>query len=108
MNGQNGVAVGWSSFIPNYHPLALVSWIRAKLGGQALPNLLPWYRGFEGRIKAMKKGEKLDLGEEEYSPDDMYLQARIYHISTGNYENNLTVEEYDRAKKLGFIKDHGD
>ena len=47
-NGSRGIASGFSTFIPAYNPLDLVSWIRAwlKASGEVdHPPLVPWYRG---------------------------------------------------------------
>nr|QBK87068.1 MAG: DNA topoisomerase II [Marseillevirus LCMAC103] len=53
-NGANGIGSGFSTTIPAYNPADLVAWIRAWLGdpraAAQLPPLVPWYRGFTGRI----------------------------------------------------------
>jgi DNA topoisomerase-2 len=50
INGAHGVASGWSTFIPNHHPLHISDWLKAKLEGKDLPPVLPWYQGFIGDI----------------------------------------------------------
>ena len=56
-NGSRGIASGFSTFIPAYNPLDLVSWIRAwlKASGEVdHPPLVPWYRGYRGTISLHK------------------------------------------------------
>lgn len=57
VNGAEGVGTGWSSKVPSYHPLQLISNIRSLLDNHAsqntsLSNLQPFYRGFKGYTKA--------------------------------------------------------
>jgi len=51
VNGVMGIGTGYSSFIPCFNPMDLCMWLLAKLNGQELPTLCPWYRGFTGDIK---------------------------------------------------------
>jgi len=50
INGSTGIGTGYSSFIPNYNPEHIVSWIIAKIDGTKLPTIKPWYRGFKGKL----------------------------------------------------------
>lgn len=59
VNGTKGIGTGHSTFIPNHNPLDIVAWIRAKLQGQPLPAVWPWYRGFNGTLEVKQRGEKL-------------------------------------------------
>jgi len=51
VNGAEGIGTGWSTFVPNYNPADLVAGVRALLGGEEPPALVPWYRGFTGRVE---------------------------------------------------------
>lgn len=53
VNGAKGIGTGYSTFIPNHDPLALVAWLRARLLRKPLPAVLPWYRGFKGTIRVV-------------------------------------------------------
>lgn len=48
INGAEGIGTGWSTTIPQYSPLDLVSNLRNKLAGKGFVRMKPWYRGFTG------------------------------------------------------------
>lgn len=50
VNGSDGIGTGWSSFVPNHDPRAVIANIRALLDGEPMTPLAPWYRGFTGTI----------------------------------------------------------
>ena len=66
VNGAIGIGTGWSSSIPCYNPLDIIECIKIWLDndGEVLlkdpddgtvismfPEIIPWYRGFEGKIE---------------------------------------------------------
>lgn len=69
INGTNGVATGWSTNIPNYHPLEVAMWLQCKLAGYPTNMIMPWYYGFKGMLivkprNAEKKKKKVKKEEE--------------------------------------------
>lgn len=66
VNGILGIGTGHSTFIPNHNPLDLIAWIRAKITGTQSQKIIPWYRGFEGKIYLKPKGN----GGENENPDE--------------------------------------
>jgi DNA topoisomerase-2 len=56
-NGFRGIAVGYSTFGPAYHPMAVCEAVLARIGGNSFPPLTPWYRGFTGALSLSKDGE---------------------------------------------------
>ena len=57
VNGTEGIGTGWSTSVPLFNPLDLISWIEERLGGVAEPEttLLPWVRGFTGTLEPVSK-----------------------------------------------------
>jgi DNA topoisomerase-2 len=55
VNGADGIGTGHSTFIPNHNPMDLVQWLRARISGQPLPEVLPWYRGFKGTVSLVNR-----------------------------------------------------
>jgi DNA topoisomerase-2 len=55
VNGAEGIGTAHSTFIPNHNPLDIIAWIRARIAGQPLPEVLPWYRGFKGTISLVNR-----------------------------------------------------
>src|SRR5205085_6824098 len=60
VNGTKGIGTGHSTFTPNHNPLDIIAWLRAKLQGQPLPAVWPWYRGFNGSLEVKQRGEKMN------------------------------------------------
>lgn len=52
-NGAEGMAIGWSTNIPNLSPVKAVEWVKAWLAEVERPVMVPWYRGFTGPIRLM-------------------------------------------------------
>lgn len=56
-DGANGIAVGWSTSIPMFHPVHVTAVCLAHLQGGSLPLLTPYYRGFHGPVEAVEGKE---------------------------------------------------
>jgi DNA topoisomerase-2 len=50
VNGADGIGTGWSTKIPCYNPLMLVENIKSHLEGSKMQDMLPWFKGFQGKI----------------------------------------------------------
>jgi DNA topoisomerase-2 len=61
VNGSLGIGSAYSTFIPSYNPKDIITWLKAKLNGQELPIVNPWYKGFKGSI--ISKSRKATRGE---------------------------------------------
>ncbi|XP_059651852.1 DNA topoisomerase 2-like isoform X2 [Cornus florida] len=59
VNGSEGIGTGWSSYIPNYNPIEIVSNLRHLLLGDPMVPMKPWYKGFRGDIdiRTTEEGE---------------------------------------------------
>lgn len=51
VNGSEGIGTGWSSSIPNYHPLEIIANLRKMIAGEDPSDMVPWFRGFQGKIQ---------------------------------------------------------
>ena len=56
INGAEGIGTGWSTSIPNHSPKDVIAALRARIAGEDMPPLHPWYRGFTGTIEAKGEG----------------------------------------------------
>jgi hypothetical protein len=50
VNGSEGIGTGWSSYAPNYNPRDVIEAVTARVEGRAIPDMVPWYRGFQGSL----------------------------------------------------------
>ncbi|OIR58502.1 MAG: DNA topoisomerase II [Amphiamblys sp. WSBS2006] len=68
-NGARGIGTGWRTEVPAYHPIEIVDVVLALLdGGQAPDELVPWYAGFTGEIKA--------VGNKRYTTKGVYKTGK--------------------------------
>ena len=51
LNGLQGIATGFSTYMPPHHPLDLCQWLLCRLSNIQLPDIIPWFRGFKGTVK---------------------------------------------------------
>lgn len=70
VNGAIGIGTGFSTNIPCYNPAELVKIIKGALASNApsidpdtVPQLDPWYRGFNGEIKSVGAGKYVSVGK---------------------------------------------
>ena len=57
VNGADGIATGWSTKTPKFHPLDVLECTRCLLLDKPMPLLTPWYRGFQGDIELNTNAE---------------------------------------------------
>lgn len=62
VNGTEGIGTGWSSGVPKFNPLDLIKNIRNKFADKNVEQLNPWFRGFQGTVKRIKKNHWLTRG----------------------------------------------
>jgi DNA topoisomerase-2 len=59
LNGADGIGTGWSTSIPNYHPMDIVNNLKRRMGrldiedGEEKPfeYMKPWFRGWKGTVE---------------------------------------------------------
>ncbi|XP_058778348.1 DNA topoisomerase 2-like isoform X2 [Vicia villosa] len=102
VNGCKGIAVGWSSNIPNYKPSDIIKNIKKWLMDKPLDRMTPWYKGFSGTIKEdpNKVGSFLVKGDVRIKDETTFLIVEIpFTKSKKDYEEFLTsITEGPRGK----------
>lgn len=63
VNGGEGIGTGWSSTIPCYNPLEIVDNLKRKMLGDAMLEMTPWYRGFNGKVVKTGEGKYVVVGD---------------------------------------------
>ena len=51
VNGSDGIGTGWSSSVPSYNPRDIIASLRNLIKNQPAEPLIPWYKGFTGKIE---------------------------------------------------------
>ena len=108
VNGANGIATGWSTFIPNHNPLDIIRWIQNKIAGKTTPRLVPWYRGFTGDIDIIDKlpGRQRTYrteGEENTEVNDVLNDSDESENENDDEEEDLDENFIDSHTKRTMI-----
>ncbi|KAH8659309.1 DNA topoisomerase [Tricladium varicosporioides] len=113
INGADGIGTGWSTSIPNYHPIDIVNNLKRRMGrldedGEEKPfeSMTPWFRGW--------KGTPVDAGSQRYDFNGVVKESSEKEIEitelpirmwTDDFKTKL--EEIIKAEKVpSFIKDY--
>ena len=113
VNGSKGIGTGFSTEILNYNPLTLIDYIQNKINGGTLPDLVPYYAGFKGRIDLVDKNKYLFSGNYEIIKDDI---IRVTELPIGfwtqdfkdHLESLMETTNNKGKKKNPIVKDYND
>lgn len=102
VNGASCVCTGWSSHIPNYDPLQIIDAFLSRLNKRRFQDLVPWYRGYKGKI-TMRGNEMICKGIVKFtSPDDYILTCLPIGVWNNRYRKDLMekvinkeIEDYE-------------
>lgn len=89
INGSEGIGTGYSTNIPPFNPIDIITNIKAYLNGATidkLNELTPWYSGFTGRIEKNidKKNQLKYISHGKYEQLDEYT-LRITELPVGTW-----------------------
>jgi DNA topoisomerase-2 len=104
-NRNSGIATGYSSDGPCYHPRDLIKWIREKCSGIEIPSIpQPYFHGFHGKIESkLSSIENEVILDSECTPDKdsegdrTEIQLRLitygkYDVKFNNKRNHTSID----------------
>ena len=99
VNGMVGIGTGWSTNIPQYNPIDIINNIKRKIQDGSYSAMIPFYRGFKGKIIKISNEQYISKGI--YSLSDNKL--RITELPIGGWtdkyiaylEDNIQCEKSD-------------
>jgi DNA topoisomerase-2 len=129
INGCNaGIGTGWSSSVPCYNPLDLVDCVKMWLENNGdifiedddendisiLPNIIPWYKGFTGKIEECDNIEKKYISYGRIIDDNNIIVNELpVGMSTDKFKDFLedlkvnkkikTYKNYSKTKTVHFV-----
>jgi DNA topoisomerase-2 len=53
-NGSHGIGTGYSTSIPSFNPIDIIDYIKDKINNKNTPDLVPYYHGFNGKIRVIE------------------------------------------------------
>ncbi|KAJ8071376.1 hypothetical protein OCU04_001702 [Sclerotinia nivalis] len=113
INGADGIGTGWSTNIPNYHPVEIVNNLKRRMGrlddsGEEKPfeTMMPWFRGWKGTAEpAGPDRYKFNGIIRETGDTEVEITELPIRMWTDDFKAKL--EEIIKAEKVpSFIKDY--
>lgn len=106
VNGALGIGTGFSTSVPSYDPRTLMDALRSLLTGERapeeLPEPVPWYRGFKGRIEeTTTPGKYVSHGAyERIAP----TKLRITELPVGTWTEDYKLFLEELCEKCADLK----
>lgn len=100
INGADGIGTGWSTFIPHFNPIDIVTYIENKLKNKKQNiDLVPWFKGFKGEIiEDPKNNRYITKGIFKMLPNNKIniTELPIFSWNSSYYEflNKLIDDKY--------------
>ena len=88
VNGTDGIGTGWSTGVPQFNPLDVIKNIKLLMDDQPPKEMVPYYRGFKGKIK--KNGKNSWVSRGIYSIKDLSTII-ITELPIGMWTDNYKV-----------------
>lgn len=103
VNGSFGLGTGYSSEVPMFNPIDLITYISNKIQGKKCREIHPYYKGFEGEIIHEKEnGRYVTIGKFEKINDNVII---ISELPIGMW-NDKYFEKLDKLVESKKIKDY--
>jgi len=103
INGAEGIGTGFSTFIPNYNPIDIISWLINKLEGKATkPKLVPYYKNFKGKIIKYDENTWVSTGllELDEKKNEIVISELPIKFWTNDYKEWLEELIYEKKDSL--------
>lgn len=107
VNGCEGIATGYSTFIPPHNPKDIINSIRESLINSNKPKFkkFPWYKGFRGEIKDLSEGRYEIRGLWKLIGEKIIQVTELpVNISILSFKEHLENLVGDREKRYGVKK----
>jgi len=113
INGADGIGTGWSTTIPNYHPVDVVNNLKRRMGrleGQTSEEpfqpMMPWFRGWKGTPEEAGQNRFNFNGViREAGDNEVEITELPIRVWTDDFKARL--EDIIKAEKVpSFIKDY--
>lgn len=107
VNGAEGIGTGYSTFVPSYDPISIVTNILRMMDDKKPFELIPWYYGFTGETKKISENKYKITGKYEIIDDEKIRITEIPYkglYSTGRsyklYLESLIGDKNDKNTKI--------
>ncbi|KAI0135994.1 type II DNA topoisomerase [Hypoxylon sp. NC0597] len=114
VNGADGIGTGWSTSIPNYHPVDIIKNLKRRMGRldgddeKPFQTMTPWFRGWKGTAQVADNNRYQFNGiayQDEKKPNEVVITELPIRMWTDDFKAKL--EDIIRGEKApSFIKDY--
>ncbi|KAI2618813.1 type II DNA topoisomerase [Hypoxylon sp. NC1633] len=114
VNGADGIGTGWSTSIPNYHPMDIIRNLKRRMGRQdgedekPFETMTPWFRGWKGTPEVAENHRYQFNGiaaQDDKNPGEVIITELPIRMWTDDFKAKL--EDIIRGEKgPSFIKDY--
>lgn len=94
-SGVSGIATGWSSDVPPYNPIDVADAVIAYLEGDEVPMLIPWFRGFTGKVKLYPNGKTKKV--ENIKKAESIAKEKVREKRKDDYDSESESEESEEV-----------
>lgn len=113
-NGADGIGTGWSTSIPNYHPMDIIKNLKRRMGRlddsseeKPFETMTPWFRGWKGQTEPEGPGRyKFNGIISQDKPNEVVVTELPIRMWTDDFKARL--EKIIRADNgaVPYIKDY--
>ncbi|EQL01682.1 DNA topoisomerase 2 [Ophiocordyceps sinensis CO18] len=116
VNGADGIGTGWSTSIPNYHPVDIVKNLRRRMGRldeddseeKPFEHMMPWFRGWKGNPEAAGPDRYKFNGlaqQSEQNPNEVLVTELPIRVWTDDFKARLE-KVISGVDGVSWIKDY--
>lgn len=102
VNGTEGIGTGYSTFVPKFNPKDIIENLENMIKGNKFKNMIPWYKGFTGKIMEIDKGIFISKGIYKKERDNTILVTELpIGVWTENYK--IMLQKMIEESKIRII-----
>lgn len=104
INGCDGIATGWSTYAPSHNPETVCQWLKARINGEQLPEVIPWFRDFTGDVRVIVRqpgDDRSEAGDDQSSQVDPTDVANIGDVASISDVQDADAQDVDKIDVLG-------
>ena len=102
INGSQGIGTGWSTDIPKFNPLDIITNIKHKLNGKDYNDMIPFVHGFKGSITKKNSNTFVSKGIYEVKHGKIIVTELPIGMWTDTYKTfleSLIIDSKNKSKK---------
>ena len=89
VNGAEGIGTGFSTKIPPYNPIDIITNLKRMIKGKSIKPMEPWWQGFQGNVKKMDDYNYEITGNWSIKGDKIIITELPVYVWTGSYKEDL-------------------